>query len=372
MRIGLVRRGFSPTGGAEAYLLRLAAELSAKGHEVILFSDVRWPDSTLRSCQPPLTLCNLENATTTSGRKLRVGPAHFSDWLRDTLARSACELVISLERVHECDAYRAGDGVHAAWLERRAKFEPRWRAWLRRFSGKHRELLDLERALFTGGARIIIANSRLVKDEIIAHFGTPAERIHVVHNGVPPWRDEPGLREQTRAALALGEHDYGVLFAGSGWERKGLRHAIAAANATPSATLLVAGKGRRRGLPQLARGRFLGAQSAAEMRGLLAAADAFILPTIYDPFSNACLEALTAGLPVITTTANGFAEVIEAGVEGEVVGPGDIPALTAALRKWADAGKRNAVRDRLRAKGAELSVEANVSRTLGILLASNR
>ena len=44
---------------------------------------------------------------------------------------------------------------------------------------------------------------------------------------------------------------------------------------------------------------------------LYAAADIFILPTLYDPFSNASLEALAAGLPVITTRGNGFSEVIE-------------------------------------------------------------
>src|SRR5258708_4364884 len=114
MKLGLVRRGYSATGGAEAYLLRLAAELARRGH--------------------------------------------------------ALDLLVSLERVWSCDLYRAGDGVHAAWLERRAAFEPAWRGFLRHFNPKHRELLELERALLTGGARRIIANSEMVKLEITAHF----------------------------------------------------------------------------------------------------------------------------------------------------------------------------------------------------------
>src|SRR5215510_13464946 len=43
MKIGLVRRGYSATGGAEKYLLRLAAELARAGHDLVLFSDIAWP-----------------------------------------------------------------------------------------------------------------------------------------------------------------------------------------------------------------------------------------------------------------------------------------------------------------------------------------
>ena len=54
------------------------------------------------------------------------------------------------------------------------------------------------------------------------------------------------------------------------------------------------------------------------MEKFYAAADLFVLPTIYDPFSNACLEAMASGLPVITTLNNGAAEIIEEGIDGFV------------------------------------------------------
>ena len=56
-----------------------------------------------------------------------------------------------------------------------------------------------------------------------------------------------------------------------------------------------------------------------DLPGLYAAADIFLLPTLYDPFSNACLEALAAGLPVITTRDNGFSEIIDDRVHGSIV-----------------------------------------------------
>lgn len=353
MKLGLVRRGYSDTGGAEAYLRRFADAAQAAGHEVVLFGSPEWAAAPWNGAKVIIP----------GGR-----PRPFADMLRKADPRSRCDFLFSLERVWECDAYRAGDGVHASWLERRAKYEARWKSMLRAIDPKHVGLLEIERALFTGGARCVIANSQMVKEEIVTRFRMPPERIEVVHNGVPPWTDEPGLRERGRAALGLGDPDYVLLFAGSGWRRKGLRFAIEAINQLPGATLLVAGRGKPAKMPPGGRVRYLGALPQARMRAVLAAADAFVLPTIYEPFSNACLEALAAGLPVITTKANGFAEIIEHGSEGEVIAePGDITALRDAMAAWADPAKRAAVRGRLMEKGARFSIEANVARTIEVI-----
>src|SRR5439155_1037214 len=76
-----------------------------------------------------------------------------------------------------------------------------------------------------------------------------------------------------------------------------------------------------------------------------AAADIFILPTIYDPFSNACLEALASGLPVITTRSNGFSEIIENEVHGSFVDdPANLVRLRDAIRFWSDPSRRDAAR----------------------------
>ena len=353
MKIGLVRRGYARTGGAEIYLRRFAETAVAAGHECVLFSE-QWP----RMAWPFGHVQVVSDS-----------PKKFADAFAALRPHDECDFLFSLERIHTCDAYRAGDGVHAAWLERRARFEPFWKPWLRQYNAKHRETLALEKHLFgPDGARLVIANSRMVQAEIVQHFGYPAERIHVVHNGVPPFTVPPEARAQTRRELGLRDDDFAVLFAGSGWERKGLRFAIEAMNAArlPNATLLVAGRGNERGLPRSGRGRFLG--PVKDMTRCLAAADAFLLPTLYDPFSNACLEALAAGLPLITTAHNGFAEIIEPGLEGEVVAqPDDIAALAAALEKWSDPARRAAIRPRLLTLGAQFSIAENVRQTLAII-----
>lgn len=353
MKIGLVRRGYSRTGGAEAYLRRFADAAVAAGHSVVLLSE-QWP----RDAWPYEHLRVASNS-----------PRQFADSLLRLRAREACDFLFSLERIWSCHGYRAGDGVHAAWLERRAQFEPIWRPWLRRFSGKHREILALETQLFSAqGAEVVIANSRLVQREIERWFAYPRDRIHVVYNGVPPFEPPPDARAGTRRELGYRADDYLLLFAGSGWERKGLRFAIEAMNALPHgrARLLVAGRGSPRALPSSRRVRFLG--PIADLPRYLAAADAFILPTLYEPFSNACLEALAAGLPVITTEHNGFAEIIERGRDGEIIAdPRDTAALVQAIEAWRDPQRRAAERPRLGELGGRYSLEANVRQTLGII-----
>ncbi len=319
-------------------------------------------------------------------------PRAFSDALGAVRPRESglCDVLYSLERVARCDCYRAGDGVHRAWLERRESVGATGSIWsalqkaARRLNPKHRQLLRLEAELFKpdgSGARAVIANSRLVAGEITSRYSYPADRIRVIPNGLPAdafTLAAAGVRDATRRRLELADSDYAVLFAGSGWERKGLRFAMeAVAHLDPQhrAVLLVAGAGDQRIASAGASAadprrvvRFLGPVPGTEMRALLAAADVFLLPTLYDPFSNACLEAFAAGLPVITTAHNGFAEALVPTQTGDVASRADaIPELVLALTRWADPERRLAARPGILAAAARYTIEANLAETLAFL-----
>jgi UDP-glucose:(heptosyl)LPS alpha-1,3-glucosyltransferase len=344
--IGLVRRGYSNSGGAEAYLLRLAAGLKARGYRPALYATSDWPEDGW----PFGDLFRLEATQ----------PLEFARAFQE--ARKPGQTVLSLDRVPGCDVFRAGDGVHAAWLQRRSRFEPAWKRRLRFLNLKHAALLALEREVFkTAGS--VIANSRMVATEITHWHDFPAANIHIIPNGIGA-RIPSMPRLEARRRLEIPEGAFCVLFAGSGWERKGLRFAIQAVESLRgSPILLVAGRGNPHRY-RSARARFLG-----EMRELslpFSAADVFTLPTIYDPFSNACLEAVAAGLPVVTTTTNGFSEILEPGLHGETVEPGDVKALAEALesaRNWNSEKTSQACR-----KLAEsYSIERNVQATLDLL-----
>jgi len=354
LTIGIVRRGFSSSGGAEAYLKRLAAGVLAAGHQVSLFTSAEWPDAEW----------NLGSVVRLGGTSA-VG---FADEL-EKISRGNCDVLLSLERVWRCDVYRAGDGVHRAWLERRNEIAGPLQKLSRFLNRKHSSTLALEESLFAKrGAKRVIANSRMVKEEIIRCYGYPEEKIEIVYNGLPLGslqRDESD-RAKTREILGLGADDIVVLFAGSGWERKGLRFAIEAIERQdPRLKFLVAGRCEPR-MFSSSRAQFLGV--VREMPSLYHAADIFLLPTIYDPFSNACLEALAAGRPVITTSANGFSEIIERGRHGTIVAqPRDVDAIGAALQFWSDPARRAQARVDNVTLAAQFDISANVAQTLQIL-----
>ena len=236
LKIGFVRRGFSPSGGAEAYLRRLAHGVLAAGHEVMLFTTRAWPESEWPGKIHRITAS---------------GPIEFADKLERVNPWSHCHVLVSLERVWRCDFFRAGDGVHRAWLERRAQFDAPLRKLARAFSRKHEGILQLEKALLgNGGAGRVIANSAMVRDEVVNYYGFPADAIDLIRNGVrvSEFGPAPLKRAAARAQLHLAETDIAVLFLGSGWERKGLRFAVAAIESLRNdrMRLLVAGRGNRR------------------------------------------------------------------------------------------------------------------------------
>lgn len=360
LRIAFARRGYSPSGGAEAYLKRLARGAVDLGHEAQLLTTPDWPHEEW----PFGSLTNLH----------AISPLAFADELEKLPSHSNWDALLGLERVWRCDVYRAGDGVHAAWLNRRRKFEMPLERFVRGLGRKHRDILQLEKSLLAeGGAHRVIANSQMVKDEIVELYGYPADNIDIVRNGVPleTFRADPALREKSREELKLERDEIALLFAGSGWERKGLMYAIQAMALCQNRKLhlLVAGRGNARAY-KAKRVRFLG--ELADLQPTYAAADIFILPTIYDPFSNACLEALASGLPVITSRANGFSEIIGDGVHGSIVDrPNDLARLRDAIQFWSDTGRREQARPSILARAAQFDISKNVEQTLDILIATH-
>src|SRR5215510_5831236 len=162
LRLAFVRRGYSATGGAEAYLKRLARGVIEVGHEAQLITTNEWPED-----QWPFGTITRLRAESVIG---------FADELEKIRPQLACDVLLSLERVWNCDVYRAGDGVHRAWLARRRKYELPLKQFARALNRKHRDLLHLEESLFANrkAGRVVVA-SQMVKKEIVDLYGYPAD-----------------------------------------------------------------------------------------------------------------------------------------------------------------------------------------------------
>jgi UDP-glucose:(heptosyl)LPS alpha-1,3-glucosyltransferase len=334
MRLGLVRHKYKLGGGAETVLALLGKQLSAQGHEVhVITSDWqgRAPDH--------LELHQVEAGNRAAKWKR---PWIFARAVRDKAAELSLGTWLSLERVPGAPVFRASDGCHAAWLQRRSRYEP----WHRRLSFElnpfHRSLKRLELETVTKAGRVI-AISRMVADELTRYCGLNPNRLRVIYNAVDDGlalkaRDEI-LRDETRRSLGLEPGRPALLFLGSDYKRKGLGFSLEALAKLPDAMLLVAGgdkaapfKARAQKLGLEKRVSFLGLRG--DVPGLLAACDAFVLPTIYDPLSIAIMEALASGVPVVTSKGAGACELIQSGVSGSVVDePADPDALSQAMQK---------------------------------------
>jgi UDP-glucose:(heptosyl)LPS alpha-1,3-glucosyltransferase len=357
LSIGFVRRGYSRSGGAEAYLKRLARGVVAAGHDAQLITTEAWPENEWPF--GPI-------------RRLQSGSvAEFASDLEKIRPQLRLDVLMSLERVWNCDVYRAGDGVHRAWLARRRKFELPLERFVRGLNRKHRDILQLEEALLANrGALRVIVNSQMVKTEIVDLYGYPADKIEIVRNGVPleQFSFDPKLREESRDQLKVKPGEIALLFAGSGWERKGLRFAIAAMAlcGNRKMRLLVAGRGNQHSCKSK-HVQFLG--EVPDPLRIYSAADIFILPTIYDPFSNACLEALACGLPIVTTRANGFSEIVEHEIHGSTIDfANNVAGLRDAIQFWSEAARRAAVRSTNKQRAAQFDISVNIARTLEILV----
>ena len=337
-RIALLRRRFSPTGGAERYLLRLASGLAAAGHHLTLYCE----DWTPR-----------ENPFHDIRSIASDDPISYAKKIGELPLRDRHDIVFSLERVPNCDLYRAGDGVHADWLGYRAAFHPVLGPIRTRLRGKNRQVCELEAKVFApDGARHVICNSRFVADQITDRFGYPPSRITIVPNGVPYNQFSTGDRTLGRQVLKLAPTDYVILLVGAGAERKG--HAIAREAVRklkrPDAKLVI-----------------VDSPPPVAMPHVYAAADVFLLPTLYDPFANVTLEALAAGLPVITSAQNGASEIIEDQSNGFILPRADDTNLIVhLLDHLADPEFRSHLRKPAQELAKQYDLARNVTATLGV------
>jgi UDP-glucose:(heptosyl)LPS alpha-1,3-glucosyltransferase len=330
LKLALIRQRYTPFGGAERFVARAMGALQAQGASVTLVTR-RWQGD---------------------GEALICDPFYLGSLWRDwsfarcacrTLARRNFDLVQSHERVACCDIYRAGDGVHREWLAQRSRvLGPIARLGVR-LNPYHRYTLAAERRLFASPRlQAVICNSRMVKEEIMRHFGVAEDRLHIIYSGVDLDTFHPRLKKMHRQAVReqLGIPADGTLFlfVGSGFERKGLTAALRALSRLPtSAQLAIVGHDRHtdryrrlaRELGLARRAHFLGAQQ--DVKPYYGAADAVVLPTLYDPFPNVALEALACGLPLITSTKSGAAEFIHQGENGFVCDALDIGAIAQAM-----------------------------------------
>ncbi len=361
MKILLLIEKFGAVGGAERQVAMLATALAERGHEIRVAAG--------EAGAPPPGV-GVESLGTR-------GHVEFAEAALRYAKEHPADVVHSFARTLSQDVLRLGGGVHAEYLRRMEAARSPIGRWFSRWNPKERRILDLERRSFEPSAsRLIQAVSEQVRDEVVRHYRVDPERIVVTRNAVDTARFHPGLREHRAAVLAelgLPAESFVVLYVGAGFRRKGLDRAIGAMAALPprsQAVLLVVGGGStsryeaqaaRLGAPV----RFLGSRSDVER--CYGAADALVLPTLYDPFPNVTLEAMACGVPVIVTRVAGTSEVIHDGVDSFVVeDPGEPREIAERLARLMRGRERDTMGRAARASAERRPFRAVVDETLAL------
>jgi UDP-glucose:(heptosyl)LPS alpha-1,3-glucosyltransferase len=350
LRLAIIRQRYTPHGGAERFVEGALEALLERGVAISLYTR-QWPNTRLQLIEP--VLCNPFYI----GRLWR--DWSFARAVCGAVARKAPELVQSYERLLCCDVYRAGDGVHRVWLDEWLRDASAFKRWRVESNFYHRYLLDIERRLFASPwLRAVICNSKMVRDEIHERFGLSLEKLPVIYNAVDSALFSPELKQHradVRQKLGVPDTATVFLLVGSGYARKGVATAIQALTRLPSNTyLFVVGRDKSaRPYKRLARHLgiarrvvLLGAQD--DPKPFYGAADAFVLPTLYDPCPNAALEAMACGLPVVTSTKCGVAELVTENDAGLVCAARDVDALARHMITLTDAEARRLLGGRAR------------------------
>ncbi|MGC8875397.1 MAG: glycosyltransferase family 4 protein, partial [Chloroflexia bacterium] len=220
----------------------------------------------------------------------------------------------------------------------------------------------------------VIAVSQATRDDLIRHYRTVPDRVHVVHHGVSP-RFRPTQDPGVRARYGLPERYF--LYLGTLQPRKNLERLLAAYARLPAgAPAFVLAGGRGWYFERIARAvaahnlgervLFPGYIADADLPAVLSGAVAFVYPSLYEGFGMPLLEAMACGTPVIASRSSSLPEVV--GDAGLLVDPLSVEALQEALQRILE---DEPLREALRARGLErarlFTWERCAHETLGVL-----
>ncbi|MRS91829.1 glycosyltransferase [Enterobacteriaceae bacterium RIT714] len=338
MKLAIVRQTYNPNGGAERFVSRALNVLAQDTALDVTLIARQWEDAAgwkTLTVNPPF-----RNRLSRESGFAEAAAAQFARF----------DIVQSHERIPGATIFRAGDGVHATWLAQYGRVLSPLARWAQSLSRYHRYILQAETQMFTHPQlRKVICNSKMVRDDIARRFSLADDKLAVIYNGVDTHHFSPAVHKLSqREAWGIPPQAPVLAYVGSGFSRKGVATALRAIVPHADVWLLVAGRDKHAkkyqklasALGISSRVRFLG--PVADVRQVYGSADALILPTLYDPFPNVCVEALACGLPLLTSHGCGAAEWIQEGVNGWVRDALDSAGYQQAIQSWLE-GRRQGV-----------------------------
>lgn len=318
MQLAFCLYKYFPFGGLQRDFMRIALACQARGQAIRVYT-LEWEGSVPPGFElVPVPVTAFSNV----GRYAR-----FTDWVQRDLEKRPADCVIGFNKMPGLDVYFAADPCYEE------KAQTLRNPLYRRF-GRYRHFSAYERAVFSPQSRTeILMISSLQQPFFEKHYGTPANRFHLLPPGISPDRRAPANAAEIRAGFRrefnLGDNDRLLLQVGSGFKTKGLDRSLKAlANLPPDlrarTRLIVIGQDEPRTF--LRQASLLGVSDRLsilpgrdDIPRFLLGADVLIHPAYNENTGTVLLEALVAGLPVLATAVCGYAHYIAEADAGRVI-----------------------------------------------------
>jgi len=342
MQLAFCLYKYFPHGGLQRDFMRIALACQKRGHAIRVYT-LEWRGEVPAG----FDVLIVPVRAMTNARRY----AKFTTWLQCDMQARPVDRVVGFNKMPGLDVYFAADPCY----EDKAQT---LRNPLYRLSGRYRHFAAYERAVFAPDSRTeILMISQLQQPLFEKHYATPAARFHLLPPGISRDRRAPAnareIRATFRAEFGLGADDFLLVQIGSGFKTKGLDRSLAAFAALPEelrrrTRLIAIGADEPSLFRRMAVSLGLGErvdilQGRDDIPRFLLGADLLVHPAYNENTGTVLLEAVVAGLPVLTTAVCGYAHyILDAGAGVVLPEPFAQAALNEALARMLgdDAARR--------------------------------
>ncbi|MBC7526649.1 MAG: glycosyltransferase family 4 protein [Chthonomonadaceae bacterium] len=347
MKVAITFPGCHRRGGVERIVFECARFLAQQKHEVHVYASEWEVDET--------QTIHYHEVPRVGGPAFLQGPSFFRN-ATAILKTADYDVLNTHGSVCPAGGVHWAQSIHKAWLERSRQFRPPLSSARvkQALNPAHPLMLQLEAAHFKQrDYKKVIATTPEVKEDLRRLYDVPGSDVAIIPNGFSPTEFNPekrcALRTRMREEIGLKPDEIALLFVANELERKGYATILSALAQLkdPRLKVLAVGKpdpalimqeAEKRGVA----GQVIACGASQEVASFHAAADVFVLPTQYEAFCLAILEALGSGLPVVTSTVPGARDAILPGVNGALINdPKSGEQLAKALTPFLDRDYRD-------------------------------
>ncbi len=342
MKIGFVLYDYYPFGGLQEDCLATAVATAERGHKVSVFTRTWTGDCPANVSQQLLGKVGWSNISRND---------HFFRTLEQELPKHNLDGVVAFNRIPSADVYFAADPCYLERVKNNSFFY--------KLKLRHRYYTALEQTVFSSPnppATLVLTDREI--DAFHQHYGTSREQFHLLPPGVDRnttlESESANNRQELRSELGTSDAATVALFLGSGFRIKGLDRALRSlrTNQTSASDLefWVVGNGKPERFKNLSQQagvtvRFLGGR--ADTGRFYDAADFLLHPAYSESAGKVLLEALTHGLPVLTTDTCGYApHILKADAGAVIKSPFSQDELNQTVKEFIqNADKRQTMRE---------------------------